>query len=175
MIISVDDAAALVDLGDWTNDKALLKLHAIEHAIRGYTNNNFQVRAKRSKCAVVAGKLYGTVPGLRCGDTVQISESGFNAGLYTVTAADDGFIDLDGDLTDEPGVLVTVVEYPPDVVACAVNMLSWEINNRDKVGIQSETLSRHSVTYFSMDGDNSVMGYPRSLLMPLRPYMKARF
>ena len=30
-------------------------------------------------------------------------------------------------------------------------------------------------TYFNMDGDNSVMGYPRSLLVFLKPYMKARF
>ncbi len=30
-------------------------------------------------------------------------------------------------------------------------------------------------TYFNMDGDNSVMGYPRSLLGFLKPYMKARF
>jgi len=30
-------------------------------------------------------------------------------------------------------------------------------------------------TYINMDGDNSVMGYPRSLLGFLKPYMKARF
>ena len=55
------------------------------------------------------------------------------------------------------------------------NMMKWELNNRDKVGVASETISRHSVTYFSMDGDNSMMGYPRSLLGFLRPYKRARF
>ena len=45
----------------------------------------------------------------------------------------------------------------------------------EAVGIQSETISRHSVTYFNMDGDNSSMGYPKSLLGFLNPYIKARF
>lgn len=43
------------------------------------------------------------------------------------------------------------------------------------VSIQSETISRHSVTYFNMEGDNSSMGFPKSLLGFLKPYMKARF
>lgn len=66
-------------------------------------------------------------------------------------------------------------EYPADVKMGVVNMLKWELENRDKVGIASETISRHSVTYFNMDGDNSVMGFPKSLLGFLKPYMKARF
>lgn len=64
-------------------------------------------------------------------------------------------------------------EYPPDVKMGVVNMLKWDIGK--KVGIQSETISRHSVTYFNMDGDNSVMGYPKSLLGFLEPYKRARF
>ena len=66
-------------------------------------------------------------------------------------------------------------EYPMDVKMGVINMLNWDLENRSKVGIQSETISRHSVTYFNMDGDNSVMGYPKSLLGFLKPYMKARF
>ena len=66
-------------------------------------------------------------------------------------------------------------EYPMDVKLGVVNMLNWDLANRDKVGIQSETISRHSVTYFNMDGDNSTMGYPKSLLGFLKPYMRARF
>lgn len=66
-------------------------------------------------------------------------------------------------------------EYPMDVKMGVINMLNWDLENRDKVGIQSETISRHSVTYFNMDGDNSTMGYPKSLLGFLKPYMKARF
>ncbi len=66
-------------------------------------------------------------------------------------------------------------EYPMDVKMGTINMLNWNLENREKVGIQSETISRHSVTYFNMDGDNSIMGYPKSLLGFLKPYMKARF
>ena len=66
-------------------------------------------------------------------------------------------------------------EYPMDVKMGVINMLNWDLQNRDKVGIQSESISRHSVTYFNMDGDNSTMGYPKSLLGFLKPYMRARF
>ena len=82
---------------------------------------------------------------------------------------------LNESLTTESDVLVTKVEYPMDVQMGVVNMLSWDLSNRDKVGIQSETISRHSVTYFNMDGDNSTIGYPKSLVGFLKPYMKARF
>lgn len=66
-------------------------------------------------------------------------------------------------------------EYPADIKMGVVNMLKWELENRDKVGIASETISRHSVTYFDMTGDNSTMGYPKALLGFLKPYMRARF
>jgi hypothetical protein len=66
-------------------------------------------------------------------------------------------------------------EYPADVKMGVLEMLKWDLENRKKVGIQSETISRHSVTYFNMDGDNSVMGYPKALLGFLKPYMRARF
>ena len=72
-------------------------------------------------------------------------------------------------------VLTDTGEYPMDVKMGVVNMLKWDLENREKVGIQSETISRHSVTYFNMDGDNSVMGYPKSLLGFLKPYHRARF
>lgn len=66
-------------------------------------------------------------------------------------------------------------DYPIDVKLGAVNLLKWETANRDKVGIASETISRHSVSYVDMTDDNSVMGYPKSLLGFLQPYKKARF
>ena len=66
-------------------------------------------------------------------------------------------------------------EYPMDVKMGVANLMKWELDNRDKVGVQSETISRHSVTYFNMDGDNSIMGFPKALLGFLKPYMKARF
>lgn len=66
-------------------------------------------------------------------------------------------------------------EYPMDVKMGAVNLLIWDLDHRDKVGIQSESLSRHSVTYFNLDGANSEAGYPRAMLGFLKPYKRARF
>ena len=65
-------------------------------------------------------------------------------------------------MREEDLVLVTKVEYPADVKMGVVNLMKWEMEKRDKVGIQSESISRHSVTYYNMDGDNTVMGYPKS-------------
>ena len=72
-------------------------------------------------------------------------------------------------------MLITKVVYPFDVQMGIINMLKWDLDNRNKVGIASESISRHSVTYFNMDGDNSSIGYPKSLVGFLKPYMKARF
>ena len=82
---------------------------------------------------------------------------------------------VDRELFSVPYNLVTKIEYPADVQEGVINLLIWETENRQKVGIKSETLSRHSTTYYDLDADNQVMGYPVSLLGFLRPYMKARF
>lgn len=174
MIISVEEIKQLVVFPDWPDEKIRRKLKAVEQTIRSYTNNNFQNRFIRSTCAVMTQKVYGDVPGLKIGDTIQISESRFNNGLYVVMSIEDSFITVEKDLIDEVDILVTKVEYPDDVIECAVNLMEWEINNRSKVGIQSETLSRHSVTYFNQDSANQVMGYPVSLLGCLKAYRKAR-
>ena len=66
-------------------------------------------------------------------------------------------------------------EYPMDVKMGVVNMMKWELTNRDKVGVASESVSRHSVTYFNMDAGNAIIGFPASLVGFLKPYKKARF
>lgn len=172
MIISVKELKERI-----TTDKpdAVLeeKLAGIETAIRRYTNNNFQHRAFRTIGTIEDGKLYLRVPMFNAGDTIEISESYFNAGLYVVPESEEmDVIPLPGAL-DETDVLVTKVVYPPDVRNGAVEMLEWALGK--KVGVQSETISRHSVTYFNMDGNNSVMGYPKSLMGFLKHYCKARF
>lgn len=66
-------------------------------------------------------------------------------------------------------------KYPMDVKMGVVNLLKWEMNNRDKVGVASETISRHSVTYVDQTATNTLMGFPASLMGFLKPYKKARF
>lgn len=175
MILTIEKAKSLVKLDGWDDEKIEMKLSAIEQTIRSYTNNRFHVLTVRAHCAIENGSLRGAVQGLKIGDTVQISQSLYNDGLYVVESLDGSNIEVDGDLTDEDMVLMTKVSYPADVIACAVNLLEWEKNNRAKVGIQSETLSRHSTTYFNMDSANQMNGYPVSLLGCLKAYRKARF
>lgn len=172
MIISVSEAKELVNFKDWSDKKIEKKLKAIEQTIRSYTKNNFQNRCIRSDCGVIAQKIHGNVPGLNVGDTIQISESKFSNGLYVVNAIEDRMITVDKNLIDEPHVLVTKVEYPEDVVDCAVNLLEWAVKYGGKVGVKSETLSRHSVTY--EDSATLYMGYPVSILGCLKSYRKAR-
>lgn len=150
-------------------------LQALELAIRGYTNNNFQDRGYRTD-ADIRGSLFvaEALQPFGEGDTVQVSRSQFNNGLYVVTEATDATFKVAESLHDENDVLVTKVSYPADVKFGAAKMIQWELNNGSKVGIQSETISRHSVTYFNMDDDNSIMGYPKSLTGFLKPYRKAR-
>ena len=66
-------------------------------------------------------------------------------------------------------------EYPADVKMGVVNLVKWELESRGKIGVASETISRHSVTYIDFNGENAIMGYPKALMGFLRPYKKARF
>lgn len=151
------------------------KLQALELLVRKYTNNNFQKRNVRKSCVVMAQKLYMQEPIFKVGDTLEISETIYNDGIYTVLSVDENMIELNEPLIDEAHALVTLVKYPADVQQGVINLIKWDLENRDKVGIASETISRHSVTYFNMDGDNSIMGFPKSLMGFLKPYRKARF
>lgn len=165
MILSAEKAKWLIDFKDWPIERIEQKLKAIEQTIRSYTNNNFQNRKIRSAGAVSSSKLnvINKLYGLLIGDTVQITESMFNDGLYTVKGIEENTIVLDKELIDEGHVLITKVEYPDDVIECCINLCEWEVKNRGKVGIKAETLSRHSVTYFDQDASNQMNGYPVSL------------
>ena len=173
MIISVGKLRGFISTNE-IDEVLEAKLQALELLIRKYTNNNFQNRNIRYSCDIESNKLMFTSLYLKEGDTIQISESKYNNGLYVIKSLNGGMT-LDKDIYDESNVLVTKVEYPMDVQMGVVNLIKWDEENRSKVGIQSETISRHSVTYFNMDGDNSIVGYPKSLVGFLKPYMKARF
>lgn len=174
MIIAVDEAMSLPEFRGQNIGMMEQKLDAAELMIRAYTHNNFQNRFVRFQADSRGDRLLVTSDYLEEGDTIQISQSMVNDGLYTITEIGDDFVRVNKKLY--PCVnLVTKVEYPADVKMGVLNLLKWDIQNRDKTGIKSETLSRYSVTYFDQDANNQVMGYPVSLLGFLKPYMKARF
>ena len=173
MIIAAKDVAVMPEFAGMDYDALSRKLEAIENIVRKYTHNNFQNPQVRICAASDGSCIDGFSDYLKVGDTVQITES-VNAGLYVIERIENGKTYVDKPLYTAPSNVVTKVEYPPDIIEGALNMLKWEITGRNKVGIKSETLSRHSVTYYDMDS-NSVMGYPTALLGFLRPYMRARF
>lgn len=175
MIVKVEKLTSMDEFKGMDAALLSMKLDAIESLIRSYTNNNFQSRSMRIEAPVINGVLAGHSPYFKVGDTVQISQSLVNDGLYGIAEITDGHIALDSELYDFPMNTVTKVIYPADVQKGVIDLMLWEVENRQKVGIKSETISRHSVTYYDQDADNQVMGYPVSLLGFLKPYIKARF
>jgi len=175
MIVPVEELTSMTEFSGKTETELKNKLKAVEQLIRAYTNNNFQNRNIRFSARSLKDRVFGTSPFLKVGDTVQISQSKVNDGLYTITEIGDDFIRLDAELFQNDLNLITKVEYPVDIKAGVISLMVWEVQNRQKVGIKSETLSRHSVTYYDQDANNQVMGYPVALLGFLKPYIKARF
>ena len=172
MIITVEDLKKQVNCGDVADDVITAKLEAIEAVIRAYTNNNFQQRAIRFAGSSDGFSVYGVPQFFTEGDTVQISGFGVNDGLYTVVMVHDDHLELDRPLITAECNLVTKIRYPADVVQCAVDLFKWKQTMGDKVGVKSETLSRHAVTY--EDSATLYMGYPVGILNGLKLHKKAR-
>ena len=172
MIISPSELRAHVDTTE-ADEILMVRLAAIEAVIREYTNNNFQQRGARFIAKSSGPFLYGNYRFFNVGDTVEISMSEVNDGLYLVDSVGDGYIEIEGDLFDVDFNLVTKVVYPPDVVQCAVDLFKWKMTMGNKVGVKSETLSRHSVTY--EDSATLYMGYPVGILNGLKLHKKVRF
>ena len=176
MLISAGDLKSkykkFVNIED---DVLTSKLSVIESAIRKYTNNNFQNRLIRFSASVENGVIKGTSPYLKPLDTIEISH-GVNKGLYTVINLDNGVKTIEP-LYDYPVQLITKIEYPVDVVEGAIDLLDWELiqKGKEKSGVASETISRHSVSYVQRTGDNTINGYPIELFNFCNEYMKARF
>lgn len=175
MILPLEELLKRPEFAQESEESLTRRLEGLERLIRSYTANNFQLRAVRFWAESRENLLLGSSPYLVVGDRVEITNSLVNDGLYTILAADEATTTLDRPLFSRPKNLLTKVVYPADVLAGMENLLLWEVENRDKVGVKSETISRHSVTYYDQDANNTVMGYPISLLGFLAPYRKARF
>lgn len=174
MIISVDDVVNKYHLFEDTPKEVVQeKLDALESLIRAKTNNNFQNRNIRIKCPSVDNYLVGMSPYLKVGDTVEISNSKINDGLYLIKEITKYAIKLDKDLFDCEECTVTKVEYPQDIVSIVISALRWDEQFGSKIGIQSESIGRHSVSYFAQTDQNSYNGYPINLFTGLKQYVKA--
>lgn len=177
MIVKAEDVVQLPAFKGMTVAQLQAKLDAIEVLIRKYTNNNFQNRHIRFTASTIGNRIKGVSPYIKVGDTLQISESDVNDGLYVVTQVnpDKDWTRVDKDLYTIDHNLVTKIEYPVDIQQGVIKLLQWDVESVNRVGVKSETISRHSVTYFDQDKNNQVMGFPVSLLGFLEMYKKARF
>lgn len=174
MIISVDTLKNVYGVYKDENDNLVqAKLDGLESLIRLYTNNNFQNRNIRIECPSIDNYLIASPTYLKVGDTVQITNSKINDGLYVIKEISDNKIKLDKDLYNSDYNMVTKVEYPNAVISTLVNILSWDEKYGSKMGIQSESIGRHSVSYFSQNDQNSLGGYPIHLFNPLKQFMMA--
>ena len=160
---------------DESDELLLEKLSSVETMIRSYTHNGFQVRNIRSVSPVENQRILCLHKNITIGDTVQISGSLLNNGVYVISSVGAEGAKVNKPLIDCKKNTVTLVRYPDDVILGAVQLIKWSMDNKDKTGVKSERISRHSVTYFDLDDSNSCMGYPVQMLQFLKPYMKARF
>lgn len=157
-----------------SDDNLERMLTAVEFMIRAYTNNKFHAPRVHYDVVSTSDGFVGHMGRLRVDDTIEVL-AGDNAGLYTIIAVTSEGVTVDRDVYPDVSNTIVKVVYPPDVIFGALALVNWKLEHRDKVGVQSETISRHSVTYFNMDGENAVMGYPVAEMGFLTPYRKARF
>lgn len=172
---------------DLSDDQLAERLAAIELTIRKRTNNNFMVRGIRTFADVLGDSFEcRDASKFKVGDTLQISVSDFMEGqLCTISAINGNKITVNEDVCDEDSVMLTKVAYPLDVQLGAIEILKWKLKNaaaasgdKKAMPVQSETISRHSVTYAqdASEADlDTEFGVPKKYVAFLKAYQKARF
>ena len=171
MIVTLEDLKSVSELSNIPDEQLIVMIEGIEDFIRQHTNNNFINRNITFNTPSINGKLNTVSSPFKVGDTVLISKSTYNDGVYVIENMDGT---LNESLFDSKDNKVTLVQYPKAVKSGVIKLLKYDVQMADKVGISSETISRHSVTY-SQPQTDSINGYPSYLMSFLKPYMKARF
>lgn len=171
MILTIEEMRSVNEFSNLTDEQLTVMCAGIEDFIRQYTNNTFTERNITFNTPSSEGKLETVSPMFKVGDTVLISNSKYNNGVYVLEAYDGR---LDRELFDCDNNKVTLVRYPNSIKFGVTKLMQYDVKMSSKVGIASESLSRHSVSYAHPD-TNGVGGYPSNLTSFLKPYMKARF
>lgn len=157
-----------------------VELDGLEAAIRGITNNRFQNIHIRYFGFEVQNKkelVFQSEPAfLRVGDTIEMSETEVNDGLFVIEALSDKTVTLKGDVALFDGSFkegfVTKIEYPSDLIAGVQKLLSYSSKMDSKVGVKSESISRMSIQYYDVNASDNVEGYPAALFSFLNKYKK---
>lgn len=164
------------------------RLSALELTIRRATNNTFQSRAFRIEADIRGGVFMSEslIP-FEEGDTIMVSRSDLQSDCIAVVkeVTNDTTFTTDGEWADDNNIIVTKVVYPIDVKMAAADIIGWQLGNKaansgdaSKKNIQSETMSRYSVTYAADTTETDIdasFGVPKKLTAPLKAYCKARF
>jgi len=113
-----------------------------------------------------------TAAGFATDDEIYIYQSYRNDGYYTISTVTATTVTLvTGDaVVDElsgRSILVSVVQWPRDLVYTAAQMVAYDYQERNNrgAGVKSKSLGPWSETYES--GGNGEFGYPRDILAPL--------
>ena len=176
MIITLGDARAIDD--SITQDD----LDALETSVRELTNNNFQnVHIRFKGIEFMANNLIAvkdTIVGLKVGDTIEVNYSHHNDGLYVIESIDGKQIKVQGTpffVANTSGSMLTLVQYPADVVRGIKKLIAYDKKMASKIGIKSESISRMSITYYDVNASETVDGYPAALVSFLQKYEKMRW
>ena len=176
MIISLGDARS-IDYNVTQED-----LDAFEVAFRSLTNNSFQNKHIRFKDIEFVGEnliaVKDPIVGIKTGDTIEVNYSHYNDGLYVVEELTGKQIKVQGKpffVANTSGSMLTLVQYPADVVRGIKKLIEYDKKMASKIGIKSESISRMSITYYDVNASENVDGYPASLVSFLTKYEKMRW
>lgn len=166
MIITLEDAKKI--FVDVTQDD----LDGIEQAIRELTHNNFQNRNVRLRgfLKFEDNKIYyhGDETGFVKGKTIQASNSKYNDGLYLINEVKPDYIEVEGDVefisSTVRDSMITLIQYPADVIAGVRKLLKYDKQMGNKMGIKSETISRWTRSFIDINSGESVNGYPAAYM-----------
>ena len=166
MIITLDEAEKIYP------NVTQADLDGLEISIRELTNDPFQNRLVRFCNLRFEGEttviVFDEVEGLRSGDTIQISASKWNNGLYVIKEIAGNTITLDGNprlfTGNDKEAYLTKVEYPADILAGVRKLLKYDAQMTDKMGLKSKSVSRVSETYFDQNSGETINGYPAAMM-----------
>lgn len=173
MLITAEEVKKIDKFKNYTIDDIERKLKKIEYAIRSYTHNKFLSKNIRFNSGIENNIILFNTQYIKKNDTVLISNC-FCNDIFTISELVEKGLKVKEDIINSKNNLIVKVIYPYDVIEGALDVLEWDFKMRNKVGIKSETLSRHSMTYYDNDSNNTINGYPVSLFGFLKPYRKAR-
>lgn len=157
-------------------------LNAYEQKVRTLTNNHFHVSGIRLKGLNIDDQgmieLPSDFPGLFENDTVEISGTRYNDGLFSVAEINVGSVKLTGARwvpEKAKNAYLTLVCYPDDVLDGVSKLIEYNAQMASKTGLKSKTVARMSETYYDVNSTDNVDGFPKSMFSFLDKYRKFRW